>query len=321
MIYFNDSDFENVTLNWNELLNLIKDSSEILEDGDFSQPVKPYLRFKDLSNRIIAMPGYIGGKHETAGIKWIASFPSNNKLGLKRANSVTILNDTDTGVPYAIFNTSVVSSVRTAAVSGSVVQKYLEDREDLSQMNITIIGMGPIGLMHLAMLRELYEDRIKNIFVYDLNENLLKELVNLNIPNNKITVLNSWDESISSSDIFITCTVSSNRYIDKSPKKGSLHLNVSLRDYKLEFFNYVDVIVVDSWEEVNRENTDIENMHIHKSLHKEDTLNIYEYLFHESLKGDNKTIMFNPMGMAIYDLSISRYLFHVFQTQNIGQRL
>ena len=43
--------------------------------------------------RINAMPGYIGGDYNMAGIKWIGSGPMNYKKGLPRASVTVVLND------------------------------------------------------------------------------------------------------------------------------------------------------------------------------------------------------------------------------------
>lgn len=53
-----------------------------LANNEFAQPIKPYLRYNNLKNRIIAMPAYAGGECDMAGIKWIASYPDNiNQIG------------------------------------------------------------------------------------------------------------------------------------------------------------------------------------------------------------------------------------------------
>ncbi len=48
-----------------------------------------------------------------------------------------------------------------------------------------------------------------------------------------------WEARYDDADVFVTCTVSPAAYIDRRPKPGSLQLNVSLRDYKPEVFDWV----------------------------------------------------------------------------------
>lgn len=322
MLYLNNKDFENFNIDWKQLINIIYSSTNLLQLDDFAQPVKPYLRYGDIKNRIIAMPGFIGGDIQAAGIKWISSFPNNQTHNLPRAHSITILNNTLTGVPYGIINTPFISAIRTAAVSGSVISHYVNKLSKKPSFNIGIIGFGVIGKMHVEMILELFDDLIDNIFVYDLKK--LKKENDIKFNTDKITLVSSWEEAYTKSDITITCTVSKERYINLPPPKNSLQLNVSLRDYTIEATKHMDCIVVDDWDEVCRENTDIENMVKHNQLKREDALSIYQFLSNKqniSKLVNTNVIMFNPMGMAIYDVAIGKYFIQQATSLNIGTTL
>ena len=128
MIYLNENDLKNIGVNWNEVVDTIEKATRCLADKDYSQPIKPYLRYGDLKNRIIAMPAFVGGDINKAGIKWIASFPDNINNNIPRAHSVVILNNADTGKPEAIVNTAKLSMIRTAGVTGSIIRAYKKTR-------------------------------------------------------------------------------------------------------------------------------------------------------------------------------------------------
>lgn len=60
--------------------------------------------------------------------------------------------------------------MRTAAVSGMIIEKYLQtDRMKNRQIKIGVIGLGPIGLMHIAMINQFLSSYNISLFVYDLN--------------------------------------------------------------------------------------------------------------------------------------------------------
>ena len=53
MIYLNEENLKQIGINWNETIEVIEDAVMCLNNKDFSQPIKPYLRYRDLKNRII----------------------------------------------------------------------------------------------------------------------------------------------------------------------------------------------------------------------------------------------------------------------------
>lgn len=316
MKYINEKDVRAMGTSWPEVFKAVRNATAAIRQNDYSQPLKPYLRYKDPRNRIIAMPAYLGGPFDTAGIKWIASFPNNITKNIPRAHSVIILNEADTGVPYAIINTALISAIRTAGVSGAVLDSYLAARKAPRKLTAGIIGMGPIGQTHLDMLNGAFAGSIEKVLVYDLNEKVLSRVAAGGIP---VEHCGSWEEVFDSADIFMTCTVSGKRYIDRPPRAGALYLNVSLRDFEPAFMQAADLIVVDDWAEVCRENTDIEWMHLHHQLQEADVATIGAVLLDGILADDpGRSVMFNPMGMSVYDMAVARYYYDLSVRLAVG---
>ena len=308
MKYINEKMVRQVGIDWPSLLETIDAATRLISSGEFCQPLKPYLRFNDPANRIIAMPAYAGGCVNTAGIKWIASFPGNLDKAIRRAHSIMILNHTETGIPLAIINTALISSIRTAAVSGYVLNKYLQ-ANDGRTLRCGIIGFGPIGRMHLDMLLDCYGKSIGEVTIYDQApvQEHIREYYDRHAG---ISIARDWQEAFEESDLLITCTVARERYIDRSPKKGGVYLNVSLRDYYPDFLNEIDLHVVDNWKEVCRENTDIERAALRFGLSRSDVLEMDGLLDLSNLVGlHDKSFMFNPMGMAVYDMAVGKHYF------------
>ncbi|AQT83367.1 2,3-diaminopropionate biosynthesis protein SbnB [Paenibacillus larvae subsp. pulvifaciens] len=317
MLYLNTKDIQQMGIDWEQTIAYIEQAVNSFHEEDYAQPIKPYLRFRDPAIRIIAMPSFIGGDINAAGIKWISSFPKNPQIGIQRAHSVTILNETETGKPFAFINTALVSGIRTASVSGLVIQ-YFEKTRNRHNMTVGIVGFGPIGRLHLQMVHNLLGDRINKIYLFDI-KGIQSEFIPEDIKERTV-IAKSWEEAYLDSDLFITCTVSSNGYIDKKPKDGALLLNVSLRDFKPSILEYTNAIYVDDWDEVCRENTDIENMHLQKGLQKEDTKSIADIVCFEDFSKNqtSEAVIFNPMGMSIFDLATATYYYRKALDQGIG---
>ncbi|AKT40697.1 ornithine cyclodeaminase [Chondromyces crocatus] len=320
MLYLSERDLHTLGIDWNETISSIDHAVRCLDRGDFAQPIKPYLRYRNPVNRIIAMPAFLGGDVNAAGIKWIASFPGNLDRQIPRAHSVVVVNDADTGAPICIVNGALLSVIRTASVSGLLLRLFDQLRTP-DEVKVGITGFGPIGRYHLAMCQELLGARLRKVSIYDPRsidlhaEGQLPEHVGL---------VRSWQEAYDDADVFITCTVSSAPYIDRPAKPGSLQLNVSLRDYTVHVFDQMkDAMIVDDWDEVNREATDIEVFHKEKGLTKEGTKSIVDVVCHGALAGfaPAQPILFNPMGMAVFDIAIARHFHDKARAQGVGTTL
>lgn len=96
--------------------------------------------------RFMAMPAYLGGKFDMAGVKWYGSNCENKEKGLPRSILMLTLNDKDTGAPVAYMSANILSAYRTGAVPG-VGFKYFA-REDAKVL--AIIGPGVMSKMALA---------------------------------------------------------------------------------------------------------------------------------------------------------------------------
>ena len=312
--FLTTGDLARLGIDWSETVDIITEAIHCMAARDFVQPVKPYLRYRDLRNRIIAMPAFLGGNFNMAGIKWISSFPDNIKRGKPRAHCVIILNDADTGEPIVVFNSGLLSMIRTAAVSGLMIKHFIRAKEadhlkKADNLRIGMTGFGPIGQYHLKMCRDLLGMQVSRITIFDTRP---IDRTGLEEGPGEIHLAGSWEEAYLDADIFMACTVAERPYIDKPPKAGSLHLNVSLRDYKTGVFDWFrQSIIVDDWAEVCREKTDIEMMHLEKGLSETMTSSIIDVVERDILSSyrPESPVLFNPMGMAVFDIAVATYYY------------
>lgn len=320
MMYLNDGHIGEIGRDWVGLIELIRQVITIQDERDTVHPLKPYLRFGDPANRIIAMPAYVGGSLKLAGIKWIASFPKNRLDGLPRAHNTIVLNDAATGKPQGVLMSGMLNGIRTAAVSGIMLQSYMGARE-LPRLRVGIVGWGPVGRLHLEMCAALLGSRLDRVYLYDI------EPIHLDtIPADlraKTVIEQDWRPVYRQSDVFITCTVSEHRYIDEAPPEGVLLLHVSLRDYLPENLQHIQIKVVDDWLEVCRENTDLEQLHLQYGLQQEDTVTLADVVLrHELDRYDaDEPVLFSPMGLGIFDIAVAGYYLEQAKKLGVGQML
>ncbi|MBD2871324.1 2,3-diaminopropionate biosynthesis protein SbnB [Paenibacillus arenilitoris] len=326
MLYLGDRHVREIGLQWEELVLCVENAVRHMDKGEFAQPLKPYLRYGNPANRIIAMPAFIGGDVQTAGIKWIASFPGNIDAGIPRAHSVTLLNEAGTGIPYAMLNTPLPSAARTAAVSGLMIRHYLNAQATNRKLRLGIVGFGPVGQLHYDMCCKLFGDRLEHILLFDIRSPDPANPALAGVGDEwraRTRIVDSWETLFGESDIVITCTVSKQRYINVPPAPGTLLLDVSLRDYTLDAIGGVQAVIVDDWDEVCRENTDIELLSLAGRLAKKDTRSLADVVCRGALGSfaPDEPVLFCPMGMATFDIAVAGHLVKRAAELDIGIRL
>src|SRR5881628_3383122 len=127
-----------------ECIGVVRDAYLAHADGRSVNPDSYFLRFPEKPDcRIIALPAYLGDGFHVAGLKWIASYPGNVQRGFPRASAVLVLNNYDTGYPFAIFESSIISAARTAA--SAVLAAYWLNGQSRQAHSLGIVGTGFIA--------------------------------------------------------------------------------------------------------------------------------------------------------------------------------
>lgn len=277
--------------------------------GQTVNPDSYFLRFPEKPEaRIIALPAYLGGDYDVAGIKWISSFPKNIERSIPRASAVLILNDYRTGYPIACMEASLISAARTAA-SAVLAAGHLVNPEN-ENPPIAFIGAGIIARNIMEFFRA---DRWqpKECLVFDRETSFAQALSDHGNKQLRFAcrVVESLEAAISQADVVILATTASKPYITDSQtfKPDQLILHISLRDLGpeivLESFNILD---------------DVEHcMKAKTSPHLAEMRVGHREFIHgtiaQVLNGEvdaprDRPIIFSPFGLGVLDLAVGKFV-------------
>ena len=241
-----------------QLMQTVRKAYETHQAGQSSLPHSTFLRFyNDDRNRIIALPAYLGGDFEVAGMKWISSFPENLNRGLERASAVMVLNSASTGRPETIMEGSLISAKRTAASAVLAARTLTTDHD------ITSVGLVGTGLINFEVVRFLVAScvELSNIRVFDLDINRaiqFQSQCHQTFDHVEVEVVRDIKDVFKDVSLVSLATTAGTPHINDLSccAPGTTILHVSLRDLSPEVILTCDNIV-DNVDHVCRANTSV----------------------------------------------------------------
>lgn len=274
--------------------------------------------------RFMAMPAYLGGSYQMAGMKWYGSNVENKKVGLPRSILMMILNDKDTGAPLALMSANLVSAYRTGGIPG-VGAKYLARKDSRV---VSIIGPGVMGKTSLAAFVSVCPnlDTVKIKGRSQRSLDAFTRFTREELPQIKnIEICDSVEEAVKDSDIISFTTtvrddVSSFPYINGDwIKKGALISMPSAARFDDDFLAGCKLVVDNSklyeaWEEeypyptypqVQIIGTKFTDLKHDGKIEAEDIIDITDIIEkrHPGRTSDDEIIVYSVGGMPVEDIA------------------
>lgn len=294
-----------------QLVDLVEATYRLHGAGDSVNPPSYFLSFPDRPTaRIVALPASLGGSIHVDGLKWISSFPENVNVGLPRASAVLILNDPETGYPFACLESSVISASRTAA-SAALAADWLS-RNRPRPRRVGFFGTGLIArYIHTFLARTGWT--FDAIGVHDTSADSAQGFcgylrqIGADEP---VTVHDSPERLIRSSDLVIFATVAGRPHVT-TPTWFDHHplvLHVSLRDLAPEILlgsaNFVDDV-----EHCLKADT---SPHlVEQRTGNRDFLNgtLNDVMRGRAAPPSDRSVIFSPFGLGVLDLAVGKYVY------------
>jgi N-[(2S)-2-amino-2-carboxyethyl]-L-glutamate dehydrogenase len=292
------------------IVELVESTYRLHSAGNSVNPPSYFLRFPDRpSSRIIALPASIGGPLRVDGLKWISSFPENVAAGIPRASAVLILNDHDTGYPFACLESSIISATRTAALAASAADWLSRDRPRPARVGF--FGVGLIArYIHTFLAGTGWS--FDEIGVHDLSADSaagFRGYLEQSGAAGRITVYDRPEQLIRSSDLVIFATVAGEPHVSDLSWFGHnpLVLHVSLRDLAPEIL-LASTNIVDDVEHCLKAST---SPHLAEQLTgSRDFLagTLDDVMAGRVTVPGGRPAVFSPFGLGVLDLAVGKYV-------------
>ena len=306
------------------IIMAVKRAYESHRAGESSLPHSSFLLFpQQPKNRIIALPAYLGGTTNLAGIKWIASFPDNHTLGLDRASAVIIVNSMETGRPLAILEGSIISKQRTAA-SAALAARYLH--KDGQSKILGLIGTGVINFEILRFLRIVYPS-LCQVVLYDLSIQRAEEFqlrCHHYDAELEVIIVSSYEDVFRKASLVSIATTSPQPYIHQLPDDHMTQtiLHISLRDLAPEIILQA-TNVVDDIDHVARAQTSI-HLTEQQAGHRDFIYSTLADITSNRVPrpaDEQSLIIFSPFGLGVLDLAVSNIVLEQALREDVGYNI
>ncbi|MDY6875318.1 MAG: ornithine cyclodeaminase family protein [Chloroflexota bacterium] len=318
-----------------DMATIVNDVEEIFRlsaTGDYVLPRKVSLQWEweepppgQQRNHLNLMSGYIGGRFNAAGFKAIASFPRNPfKQNLPRASALIVLHDTEVGLPMVVMDGTLISAMRTGAVTG-VGAKYLA-REDVTKVGL--IGAGVQNRTQLMALR-ITRPGIQQALVFDIRPDRsgtfaaeMSERLGLDIH-----VAGSAEEVVRQAEVLVTATTNVTQPIvhDGWLAPGSFYAHVSGYECEYDVIRHADKVLVDDWDLVkNRMYSTVALMWRDGEFADDDLYAEFGEVVGSQKPGrenDREVIIFSPIGLALNDVAVASHIYETARSKGLGQKV
>ncbi len=299
-----------------EVVMAVEKAMIMYEKREFYMPQRLHLDYQ--GNTLLLMPCFTP---ESMATKLLSVFPGNRERKKPAMNGIVVLNDAETGEPIAMLNGAKLTAMRTAAV-GSVGIRYI------TNSGITtagIIGLGVQGL-HQAIFASAVR-KIQKIIAYDINPAVRDEFVRqfrFYYPQIEIVLIEQIEDMLSQTDLIITATPSKvpvipddERMISGKKFVGIGSFKPDMREFPEALFRKLQYLFIDTDHAVTETGDLIDPLNS-RWIDKNQIITAGKLIMGEAKIDQDQTCLFKSVGMALFDLVVSDYIYQKAREEGIG---
>lgn len=276
------------------------------DEGASANPHSSFLRFPHNDrSRIIALPAYLGGEANVAGLKWIASFPDNTRHGVPRASAVLLLNDAESGYPFACLESSIISATRTAASAVLGAQELIGRR---AARRVGFVGTGLIARHVQRFLADL-DWEVGGYRLFDLAPEAARRFADRLGTADDVVVVDRIEDALRDCDLIVFTTVAGEPHVHDPElfSHNPVVLHLSLRDLSPEVVLAAQNIT-DDVDHAVRERTSL-----HLTEQRTGDRSFVDGTLADVMRGrvvrdPARPVVFAPFGLGVLDLAIGKWV-------------
>lgn len=297
------------------MVRAVAEALKMYESGDFLMPDRMHVNTKD--NTLLLMPAFA---KKYFGTKLVSVFPNNIKKNEPVIYGTMILNDTQTGKPLAVIDGSALTAHRTGAVGG-LAAKILANPD---MRILGIVGAG-VQSFHQALYICQTID-IDELFIFDIHPEKARKWV-LELKKKvrllRITIAEDTKELCEKSDIIVTATTSNKPVLPNNPDLFRHKLILAFGSYKPDMKELPDAVFKNAQIFTDTDFAKVESGDLAQPLKNglitETQIRPLAKVLNKEIEADySKTIIFKSVGMALFDITVSSYIYDEAISKQLG---
>jgi len=315
-------------LNMPRAMRVVGEAQALFAQGKVRHPHKVVLRQEESAEsedqgRFNALFASIGGPVRAMGMKWIGSFPANRARGLPRASALIILNCPDTGMPIAVMDGTLISAMRTGAMTALGVH-HLAPRKTHK------VGMIGAGVQSRTQILGLYTaiPEVEEIALTNRDmaraESVADECrVLWGAP---VRPVASIDEALCDADLALTITTAREPLMfARHIKPGALTVQLAGHECEFALIQQCQKVVTDDWEVVKHRGIMTPAIMQQRGLLHDGDIhaNLGELILgiKPGRENDTERIHYAHMGMGVDDVALAWAVYQTAREGGVGVSL
>jgi ornithine cyclodeaminase/alanine dehydrogenase-like protein (mu-crystallin family) len=312
-------------LDMSRAMEVVGQGQALFAQGKVRDPHKVVLRDGDGAEceergRFNALCALIDGPVREVGMKWIGSFPANRARGLPRASALITLNCPETGLPLAVMDGTLISAMRTGAMTG-LGARYLAPKKTRK------VGKIGAGVQSRTQILGLYTaiPEIEEFALFSRNRAQAEAVADdcRKLWGAPVSPADTIDQALTDADVALTVTTAHEPLMfARQIKPGALTVQLAGHECDFAVIRQCQKIVTDDWESIkHRGITTPAIMHQQGLLHDSDIYaNIGELLLEKKpgRESDEERIHYAHIGMAVDDIALAWAIYRTACERQLG---